>query len=145
MTNSVDTNWSGSTLFSKAGYIRTSRTRVNSCHAEYNKMPHPLLTEPIRWLDPGCWYNSPTEWQTVQIQISWLLRSQLIWIYTVFKDRVYPGPARPGLIAEFFYKDSEIQLAEWLAVPTFEHEILGSNLTGPGFSSWLCCTSLHRA
>ena len=29
--------------------------------------------------------NSQTEWQTVQIQISWLLRSQLIWISTVSK------------------------------------------------------------
>ena len=37
--------------------------------------------------------NSHTEWQTVQIQISWLLRSQLIWIYTVCKDRVFPGSA----------------------------------------------------
>ena len=42
--------------------------------------------------------NLHTEWQTVQIQISWLLRSQLIWIYTVCKGRVYPGSARQGLI-----------------------------------------------
>ena len=35
--------------------------------------------------------NSHTEWQTVQIQISW--SSQLIWIYTVFKGSVYPGSA----------------------------------------------------
>ena len=37
--------------------------------------------------------NSHTEWQTVQIPVSWLLRSQLIWIYTVCKFRVYLGSA----------------------------------------------------
>ena len=42
--------------------------------------------------------NSNTEWQTVWIQISWLLRSQLIWIYTVCKGRVYRGSAGQGLI-----------------------------------------------
>ena len=41
--------------------------------------------------------NSNTEWQTVWIQISWLLRSQLIWIYTVCKVRVYPGSAGQGI------------------------------------------------
>ena len=41
--------------------------------------------------------NSHTEWQTMQIQISWLLRSQLIWIFTVCKGRVYPGSAGQGL------------------------------------------------
>ena len=40
--------------------------------------------------------NSHTECQIVQIQISWLLRSQLIWIYTVCKGREYPGSARQG-------------------------------------------------
>ena len=44
--------------------------------------------------------NSHTEWQTVQIQISWLLRSQLIWIYIVCKGRVYPGSAGQGLIIQ---------------------------------------------
>ena len=35
----------------------------------------------------------------MQIQISWLLRSQLIWIYTVCKSRAYhPGSAGLGLI-----------------------------------------------
>ena len=33
----------------------------------------------------------------MQIQISWLLRSQLIWICTVCKGRVYPGSAGQGL------------------------------------------------
>ena len=41
--------------------------------------------------------NSHTEWQTVLIQISWLLRSQLIWICTVFKGKVYRGSAGQGL------------------------------------------------
>ena len=43
--------------------------------------------------------NSHTYWQTVQIQISWLLRSQLIWIYTVCKGRAYPGSAGPRLMS----------------------------------------------
>ena len=38
------------------------------------------------------------EWKTVWIQISWLHRSQLIWIYTVFKIRMYPCLALLGLI-----------------------------------------------
>ena len=40
--------------------------------------------------------HTGTEWQTVQIQISWLLRSQLIWIYTICKGRVYPCSAGQG-------------------------------------------------
>ena len=43
--------------------------------------------------------NSHTEGQIVQIQISWLLRSQLIWIYAVCKGRVYQGSAGQGLSA----------------------------------------------
>ena len=31
------------------------------------------------------------EWKTVWILISWLLRSQLIRIYTCFQNRLYPG------------------------------------------------------
>ena len=48
--------------------------------------------------------NSHTERQTVQIQISWLLRSQLIWIYTVCKCREYPGSARQGLRSYTLHK-----------------------------------------
>ena len=47
--------------------------------------------------------NSHTEWQTVQIQISWLLRSQLIWIYTVCKGSAYPGSAGQGLMIILLY------------------------------------------
>ena len=36
----------------------------------------------------------------MQIWISWL-QSQLIWIYTVCKGRVYPGSAGQGLICSF--------------------------------------------
>ena len=48
---------------------------VNPCHAEYIKMPRPLLIFSqliylIRVVDT----NSTTEWQIVQIQISWLLQ-----------------------------------------------------------------------
>ena len=44
--------------------------------------------------------NSHTQWQIVQIQISWLLqnfRSQLIRIHTVCKGMVHPGSAGQGL------------------------------------------------
>ena len=47
--------------------------------------------------------NSHTEWQTVQIQINWLLRSQLIWIYIVCKGRVYPGSAGQELMDTAVY------------------------------------------
>ena len=49
--------------------------------------------------------NSHAEWQTVQIQIRWLLRSQLIWIYTVYKGRAYPGSAGLGLTLEINFCD----------------------------------------
>ena len=45
--------------------------------------------------------NSYTEWQTVQIQFSWLLRSHLIRIYTVCKGRVYLDSAGQGLNMEY--------------------------------------------
>ena len=55
--------------------------------------------------------NLHSKWQTVQIQISWLLqkptdldwRSQLIWIYTVSKDRTYLGSAEPGLSVSLLF------------------------------------------
>ena len=50
MTNSVDPDQmasledgSGSTLFAKVGVVVNSRIRINPCHAEYIKMPCPLL------------------------------------------------------------------------------------------------------
>ena len=43
--------------------------------------------------------NSHTKWQTVQIQISWLLQK-----FTVCKGRVYPGSAGQGLKAHIELK-----------------------------------------
>ena len=64
-------------------------------------MPRPLqIFSQSDYLIQIFYINSNTEWQTVQIQISWLLRSQLIWIYTVCKDNVYPGSAGLGLKRE---------------------------------------------
>ena len=49
-------------------------------------MPHPhLIFSQSDYFIQIVAINSHTEWQTVQIQISWLLRSQLIWIYTFAK------------------------------------------------------------
>ena len=48
---------------------------LNPCHAEYIKMPRPLLM--VSHLDSLIQIvdiNSHSEWQTVQIQISWLLK-----------------------------------------------------------------------
>ena len=62
------------------------------------KMPHPFqIFSQLDYLIQTVDINSHTELQTVQIQISWLLRSQLIWIYTVCKGRVYLGSAGQGL------------------------------------------------
>ena len=48
---------------------------VNPCHAEYIRMPCPLLIfNQSDYLIQVVDINSITEWQTVQIQISWLLQ-----------------------------------------------------------------------
>ena len=65
--------------------------------------------------------NSQTEWQIVQIQISWLLRSQLIWIYTVCKGRVYPGSAGQGLKNQADDKCSPKELRLSYELRTFCH------------------------
>ena len=50
---------------------------LNPCHAEKIKMPHPLQIFSLSdYLIQFVDINSHKEWQTVQIQISWLLRSQ---------------------------------------------------------------------
>ena len=70
----------------------------NPCPAEYIKMSRPIqIFSQSNCLIQIVDINSHTEWQTVYIQISWLLRSQLIKIYTVYKGRVYPGSAGQGL------------------------------------------------
>ena len=62
--------------------------------------------------------NSQTQWQTVQIQITGFFRSQLIWIYTDYKDRVCPGSAGLGLnktkVAIFVYLMSYLLLKDHL-------------------------------
>ena len=50
--------------------------------------------QPNRLLDPGCWYKF-TYLMANNADLDQL--SQLIWIYTVCKDRAYPGSAGPGL------------------------------------------------
>ena len=64
------------------------------CPAEYIKMPCPFLYNQSDYLIQIIDINSYTELQTVQIQISWLLRSQLIWIYTVCKSWGISGFSR---------------------------------------------------
>ena len=79
-------------------------------------MSHPLLfvsqsDSLIQIVD----INSHTEWQTVQIQI----RSQLIWIYTVCKGRVYLGSAGPGFTPYHTYcKLFQVSLTTWRLVKT---------------------------
>ena len=84
---------------------------INPCPAEHIMMTHPFqIFSQSDYLIQITDINSHTELQTVQIQISWLLRSQLIWIqiswllrsqliwiYTVCKGRVYPGSSGQGL------------------------------------------------
>ena len=49
--------------------------RINPCPAEYIKMPLPLLIfSQSDYLIKVVYINSNTEWQTVQVQISWLLQ-----------------------------------------------------------------------
>ena len=93
-------------------------TRVSTvCQLQQSSLlrPHPLqfLSQPT-YLIQGVDTNSQTEWQTVQIQISWLLRSQLIWIYTVCKGRVNSGWAEPGLRDNSLLSDYlKIYLDDW--------------------------------
>ena len=48
---------------------------LNSCPAEKIKMPHPFqILSQSNYLIQIADINSYTEWQTVQIQISWLLQ-----------------------------------------------------------------------
>ena len=71
---------------------------INPCPAAYIKMSRPIqIFSQSNCLIQIVDINSHTEWQTVYIQISWLLKSQLIRIYAVCKGRVYPGSAGQGL------------------------------------------------
>ena len=75
-----------------------------SCWINLDALPTSNF-QPIRLLDPGCWYK--------------FFRSQLIWIYTVCKGRVYPGSAGQGLRlfhpkykTFFFFDRNEVGLPE---------------------------------
>ena len=58
-------------------------------------MPCPLLiVSQSDSLIQILYMNSHTEWQTMQIQF----RSQLTWVFTVCKGRIYPGSAGQELI-----------------------------------------------
>ena len=70
---------------------------INPCHAEWIKMPHPLLNFNqwdywIQVVDT----NSHNAKQCRSRSVGFW-RSQLIWIYTVYKSRAYPGSAGQGL------------------------------------------------
>ena len=68
----------------------TFYVKINPCPAEKIKMPRPLLIfSRSDYLIHIVAINSHTKRQTVQ--------SQLIWIYTVCKCRIYPGSAGQGL------------------------------------------------
>ena len=55
--------------------VRVKTAIFNPCPTEYNKMPHPLLIlSQSDYLIQIVHINSHTLWQTVQIQISWLLQ-----------------------------------------------------------------------
>ena len=75
-----------------------------------NKFATPFSScQPIRLLDPSCWYkitylmaNSAAPDQLASSEANWsgstmFVTSQLIWIYTVCKGRVYLGSAGLGL------------------------------------------------
>ena len=88
--------------------------------------------------------NSHTEWQTVQIQISWLLRSQLIWIYTVCKRRIYPGSAGLGLRFLFcfgfpFETNFVCCFTEWFRKENHTTEKYGKPVT-----TWAICHTKTR-
>ena len=63
-------------------------------------MPHPLLIfSQSVYLIQIVVINSHTQWQTVQIQISWLLQKPTdLDLHSFTKGRTYPGSAGLGLI-----------------------------------------------
>ena len=68
---------------------------LNSCHADWIKMPHTLLifSQSNAW----CWYKF-TYWMANGADPDQLASSELIWIYTVCKGRIYPDSAGQILI-----------------------------------------------
>ena len=71
---------------------------LNTCPTEWIKMPRLLLIfSQSDYLIQIVDRNSHTYWQTVQIRSAGFFRSQLIWIYSVCKGRVYPVSVGQGL------------------------------------------------
>ena len=61
-------------------------------------MPHPLLIfNQSDYLIQIIDINSHTDWQTVQIQISWLLQKPTDLVQHCLWGRVYPGSEGQGL------------------------------------------------
>ena len=71
-------------MFFSVAVICSKLFTLNPCHAEYIKMPHPLLIFT---------YLMANSADPDQLASS----SQLIWIYTACQGRVYPGSAGQGL------------------------------------------------
>ena len=68
----------------KTGFTVWSNCNINSYHARYFMYYFPPI-----FIDSSYNMYLQVEWKTVWILISWLLRSQLIWIYTVFKTAYF--------------------------------------------------------
>ena len=94
-----------------------------SCWINYEDTPTSNF-QPIRLLDPDCWYYIHTlNGKQCRSRSVGFFRSQLIWIYTVCKSRAYPGSAGQGLKCQsqlhtlhtiffFFVVDFNSSLAE---------------------------------
>ena len=72
-------------------------------------MPCPVLIfSQSDLLDPGCWYKfrywMPNSADPDQL----VFRSQLIWIYTVCKGRIYPGSAGAGQVKKTYEQGQSI-------------------------------------
>ena len=91
--------------------------------------------------------NPHTNWQKVQIKISWLL----IWIYTACKDRAYLGSAGLGLISALFQqqngfrtKHQQLQQKYLLMLFLFFFSNILNSLQGPAVQSFVSLTSSLR-
>ena len=87
--------WSGSTQFANHLAIFQMDDPLSYWINQVIALPTSNF-QPIRLLDPGCWYKF-TYLMANSADPDQLARSQLIWIYNVCKDRVDPGSAGQGL------------------------------------------------
>ena len=75
--------------------VQISRTvllkeMANPCNTENFKMPHPLLiVSQSDYLIQIVNTNPYTQWQTVQIQISWLLKPTYLDLHCITKTRLF--------------------------------------------------------